>query len=280
MPILRKPKQTINESLLGYDGTNFPAYAAVKACLEAPVFEYNGARKIVQSVAFSLPSIPPVDLEQVGYNTKIKMGNLDRMYYNPAEAKRVVDLLERRSSQAFSALEMSLKGHSTGSVLVEDEETEVAEFSFRAGDKDPRSMGHCLSSMMIGLTRKRTTVEVVYRSTEVIKKHCADLAFLPVVFDRLGIKPDVVKFYFTHAFLSGVFFPTLFRWWDPITFLDLLRTREPKLFVVATRFLKRSVLDKDKKFPFSPEQHQHDFAWEHYPEKMPIINTYLQEYLK
>jgi hypothetical protein len=134
--------------------------------------------------------------------------------------------------------------------------------------------------MVISTTPKRTVVEIVYRSTEVIKKHCADLAFIPVVFERLGIRPDTVKFYFTNAYLSGVFFPSLFIFWDPIPFLDLLRAREPKLFIVATRFLRRSVRAQGQKFPYSPEEHQHRLAWERYPEKMPIINEYLESYLK
>lgn len=252
-----KRKPITNASLLGTDGTLFPAYLAVKACLEAEVFEYNGARKIVQSVGFEMPSIPAVDLASIGYTPKVKLKNLDRMYYNPEEATRVLALLRKRKDQAFSAV----------------------AFSFRAGSKDSRSMGHCMESMVIGLTPKRTTVEILYRSTEVIKKHTADLAFLPLVFDRLEVRPEVVKFYFTHAYLSGVFFPTLFRWWDPIAFLELLRVDEPKLFVVATRFLRRTVRTRDQKFPYAPEENQHRFAWTHYPEKMPIINSYLEEYL-
>jgi hypothetical protein len=257
MATLRKLRSISNGSLLGYDGTAFPSYEAVRACLSAPVLEYNGARKIVQSVGFSLPKIPEVDLEAVGYNPKVKMKNLERMYYNPEEATRVRALLTRRADQAFSAL----------------------AYSFRAGAKDSRSMGHCMESMVIGLTKKTTTVEVLYRSTEVIKKHSADLAFLPVVFDRLEVKPDIVKFYFTHAYLSGVFFPTLFRWWDPIVFLEKIRIEEPKLFVVATRFLRRSVRKQEHEFPYAPEKQQHIYAWKHYPERMPEINEYLEQYL-
>lgn len=252
-----KRKSTTNASLRGTDGTLFPAYPAVKACLEAQVFEYNGARKIVQSVGFEVSNIPSFDLSEIGYTPKIKLKNLDRMYYNLEEAKRVKSLMVKREKQAFSAI----------------------AYSFRAGTKDSRSMGHCLESMVIGLTPKRTTVEILYRSTEVIKKHCADLAFLPIVFDRLELKPDTIKFYFTHAYLSGVFFPTLFLWWDPIEFLEKLRVEEPKLFIVATRFLRRSARVQNQKFPYAPEANQHEFAWRHYPEKMPIINEYLEEFL-
>lgn len=249
----------MTESILGVDGKDFPAYEAVKACLRAPVFEYNGARKIVQSVGFTImgDEFPEVSLTELGYNQNIKTKALFRMYYNEDEVQRVTELLHRRRNQAFTAVSMSM----------------------RAGSKDPRSMGHCMDSIIISTTKKRCVVEVVYRSTEVIKKHSADLAFIPLVLDRMDVEPDEIKFYFTNAYLSGVFFPTLFRWWDPIDFLGMLREREPKLFIVATRFLRRSVMKKEKDFPYAPERQQHLYAWKHYPARMKDIRDYLEEYL-
>lgn len=254
---MAKRKLTSNASILGSDGTSFPAYHAVCACLEAPVFEYNGARKIVRNVGFTVPSVPHTDLAAIGYSPQHKLTALDRMYYNESEAERIKQLLDKRSDQAFSSL----------------------AYSFRAGAKDSRSMGHCMESMVIGLTPKRCEVEIFYRSTEVIRKHSADLAFLPIVFERLGIKPQKVTFHFAYAYLSGVFFPTLLRWWEPIAFLEKIRIEEPKLFIVATRFLRRSVRLKDHKFPYAPENQQHNYAWAHYPERMAGINEYLESYL-
>ena len=257
MPTLIKSKSTTPGSILGTNGKSFPAYHAVCACLEAPVFEYNGARKIVRGIEFTLNSIPEVDLDAIGYSHKTKMKALDRMYYNEAEAERIRELLSRRSDQAFSAL----------------------AYSFRAGAKDSRSMGHCMESMVIGLTPKRCEVEIFYRSTEVIKKHSADLAFLPLVFSRLGILPQAITFRFAYAYLSGVFFPTLFRWWDPLEFLEQIRQTEPKLFVVATRFLRRSVRKQEHEFPYAPERQQHLYAWRYYPNRMHEINQFLEQHL-
>ena len=239
------------------NGETFPAYKAIVACLEAPVFEYNGARKIVQGVGFSVDRIPPVDLERVGYKPKHKMSALKRMYFNPDEAARVKELLKRREDQAFTSAAMSMRG----------------------GAKDRRSMGWCMESLVVATTPKRTTAEVMYRSTEVIKKFTADLAFLPWVFEQLEIEPEVVRFHFANAYLSGVFFPTLFLWWEPLNLLERLRVEEPKLFIVATRFLRRSVRTKDQRFPYSPEQQQHVYAWASYPEKMSTIRDYLESYL-
>lgn len=240
------------------EGKGFPAYKAVEACLDAPIFLFNGARGIYQSVGFHLDEIPHVRLVDLGYSEKAKMSGLKRMYFNPVEAERVRDLIKRRRHQAFTSASMSMRG----------------------GTKDSRSMGYCMEALVISTTADRTTAEVMYRSTEVIKKFSADLAFLPWVFEQLEVKPDSVRFHFANAYLSGVFFPTLFSWWDPVSFLKMIRKRDPKLFIVATRFLRRLVRTPDQRFPYSPENQQHIYAWKHYPEKIPAIRDYLEEYLR
>jgi hypothetical protein len=142
-------------------------------------------------------------------------------------------------------------------------------------------MGHCIQNITLSLTPKRCEATVVYRSTELIKKFSADLAFIPWVLEyQLGVKVDRVSFFFANCFVSGVFFPTLMRYVDPITFLEFLRKHEPPMFIVATRFLRRSVLTEHQDFPFSPERMQHAYAWKYYPEKMPLIRRYLKEHLR
>lgn len=240
------------------DGSTFPAYSAVSAVLRAPVFEYNGLRKIVQSVGYSLAReiFPSVSLTDIGY-TRAKEKAIFRMYYNEAEADRVRSLLVKRKGQGFSAISMSM----------------------RAGAKDSRSMGHCIDSIVLSMTNKRRVAEVLYRSTEVIKKFSADLWFIPQVLDRLGFEADEIKFYYTNAYLSGVFFPTLFTWWEPISFLRKLYRDEPKFFIFGTRFLVRSVVKRDQIFPYAPEEHQHRYLWKHHAPRVKEIRDYLKEKL-
>ncbi len=236
---------------------NYPSWGAIQVALATPVYQYNGARGIVRNMLWSPGKIPEVDLTAIGYarpNTKLKA--LQRMYFNPVEAERMKALLAKRDGQAFSALCMSMRG----------------------GEKDSRSMGHCINAIAftIGDDIRAT---VMYRSTELIKKFAADLAFIPWVFEQLEVKVDHVDFFFANAYLSGVFFPTLFRYHDPIEFLEMLRKKDQFLFVVATRFLRRIVKTEDQTFPYSPEQMQHVFAWKHFPKKMPTIRRYLEEHL-
>ena len=240
--------------------STYPTWGLIEACLAAPLFQYNGARKIVRDVIWAPGQIPAVDLEAIGYaRSGVKMKALQRMYFDPKECQRIKTLLKKREKQSFTAVSMSM----------------------RAGEKDGRSMGHCIDSTVIASDEHaQTWVTVMYRSTEVIKKFTADLAFLPWVFEQLEIKPSGVSFFFSNAYLSGVFFPTLFGSLDPIEFLKMLRRREPVLFVVATRFLRRTVRSRNQKFPYSPEQHQHEFAWKHFPKKMKIISDYLETELE
>lgn len=237
----------------------YPSWGAIEASLAAPVYLYNGARKIVRNVYWSAGTLPEVDMESIGYkNPRTKLKALDRMYFNPVEAERVTTLLHKRKDQAFSAVAMSM----------------------RAGAKDSRSMGWCLESIVFSVTDKgdiRATV--MYRSTELIKKFVADLAWLPRVFERLDVRPASVDFFFANAYLSGVFFTTLFLYVDPIEFLERLRREEYALFIVGTRFLRRSVRDRDHRFPYSPERLQHELAWSRYPKTMKRIHTYLKENL-
>jgi hypothetical protein len=235
------------------DLTSFPAIDAILKALEAPLFEYNGARRIQTNVLWQ-PKTPPwvtlAQLKDFGYERpETKLNALKRMYFNDIEAARIRALLKKREDQAYSAFALSTI----------------------AGAKDSRSMGHCINSIALAITPKRCQAMVMYRSTELIKKFSADLCFIPWVLDQLEVEIESVSFFFANCFVSGVFFPLLMRYIDPVIFLEFLRKREPEMFVVATRFLRRSVQTHRQDFPFSPEQHQHNYAWKHYPERMPEI---------
>lgn len=224
----------------------------VKKCIQKPAFMYSGVRKIVQGVTYELKSLPELEYSDLGYGRN-KHPQLLRNYWNPDEIERVKKLLKHREKQSFTSVAMSM----------------------RASEKDSRSQGHCMQTMVVTKTKDRTIVEMQYRSTEVILKFGGDLVFLPHVFEELGVEPDLIRFRFANAYLSGVFFPTLCRWWNPVDFLEFLWEKDQKLFAGGTRFFLRSAYKRDQHFPYSPEQQQHKFAWEHLD--MPAIREYLEE---
>lgn len=224
-----------------------------KAIIDQPALMYSGVRKIVQAVNWEVKKLPEISFEQLGYG-KNKFGQLQRIYWNPVEVARIQAILERRADQSFTSVAMSM----------------------RNGTKDARSMGWCMNSMVITrIPRVIETVEIQYRSTEATLKFGGDLAFLPWAFNQLGLKPDLIRFRFANAYLSGVFMPTLCTFWDPIKFFDYLWKHDRKLFAGGTRFFLRSAYRRNQSFPYSPENVQHKFAWAHLD--MKLIRDYLHQ---
>ncbi len=222
----------------------------VKACIEKDAFLYNGVRKIIQDLTMEVKSIPPMTYEELGYSQN-KHKQLLRNYYNPEEVERVKAILEKREKQAFTSVSMNM----------------------RHGKKDSRSMGWCMNSLIITRKKDFETVEIQYRATEVLRKFSGDLVFLPFVFEQLGLNPDLIRFRFANAYLSGVFFPTLMKFWDPIAFMNYLLENDPALFKGGLRFLARSSVTEHQTFPYSPEQKEHEFAWKNLP--MDEVREYI-----
>lgn len=233
----------------------FPSEPLVRQIVENPPLIYAGIRKIAQGLTWEIERLPPVTFESLGYSTA-KLKQLERNYIDPAELARVQTLLEKRKGKHFTSVAMTMRG----------------------GKKDSRSMGWCMLNLIVTRGPNIETVEIHYRSTEVVLKFGGDLAFLPSVFDRLGINPQIIRFRFANAFLSGVYFPTLCAWWPPVDFLEYLWDNDRKMFSGATRFFLRSAYKQEQRFPYSPENMQHKFAWRVLgPAKMAEIRDYLHE---
>jgi hypothetical protein len=223
----------------------------IKECIEAPAFLYSGVRKIMQDITWTISELPDITYEDLGYGPN-KFKQLHRNYIDPDELERVRDLLDRRAGQSFTSVAMSLRG----------------------AKKDGRSMGHCMQTLVVSWKKDYETVEVQYRSTEVIQKFGADLVFLRYILEELDLSPNLFRFRFANAYLSGVFFPTLCAHWDAIEFLEYLWQHDQKLFAGGTRFFLRSAYKRDQHFPFSPENVQHKFAWK------TLDMRRIQEYLE
>lgn len=221
--------------------------------LWAPPLVYQGVRKIISGITWEPKDFPQVKFSDYGYGPN-KLRQLERNYIDGEEIKRVKTILERRKDQSFTSVALSLRG----------------------ATKDSRSMGWCMLSLVASRTKTTETVEVHYRSTELILKFGGDLCFLPSIFDRLGLDPDSVRFRFANCFLSGVYFPYACRFWKPVDFLRTVYDTDKKLFAQGTRFFLRSSYKEDQVFPYSPENVAHRFAWKHLKKEMPKIRDYLE----
>ena len=170
---------------------------------------YTGVRKLVQGVSHEMESLPTVDLVQLGYRGG-KVAQLMRNYFNQEEVTAArIKLLARRSSPHTSVALNTL-----------------------GEKKDARSQGHCIRSIIITQTPKWTEVDIIYRSTEIIQKHTADYALLPIILGQLELAhtPRKYRLYFANCFLTALFAPILFQHTDPIEFYEHLKKHDPKYY--------------------------------------------------
>jgi hypothetical protein len=222
--------------------------------LQHPEFMYQGVRKIMQDVTWSMRELPEVQFSDIYGPNKFKQ--LVRNYVNEEEFARVRTVLDKRRDQSFTSVAVSMRG----------------------AKKEPRSQGWCLLSIIVSRSKDTETVEVQYRSTELILKFGGDLAFLPWVFDQLNLDPDLIRFRFANCFISGVYFPYVAKFIPPVNFLEKVWRDDRKLFAQGTRFFLRSAYKQDQVFPYSPENVAHRFAWKTIGKKgMREVRDYLEE---
>jgi len=184
---------------------------------------YTGVRKVVQGITHSLDTLPEVDLAQLGYRGG-KIPQLMRNYFNQEEVNAAKTKLAARRSSPHTSVALNTLGQ----------------------NKDTRSQGHCIRSIIITQTTKWTEVDIIYRSTELIQKHTADYALLPIILEQLGLAhpPRIYRLYFANCFLTALFAPILFQHTHPIEFYEHLKRHDPRYY--------RTFLNATAKF-FEPE---------------------------
>ena len=197
----------------------------------SPTLTLSGVRKIIEDLDWEVPwsEIAEMGLtlhyEDICY-TQAKHRQLVRNYWNEDGVRAAFDKLEKRKG----------KDHSSVSIQMQ------------ARTKDSRSQGFCMQNVVISVTPDSCTMTVYYRSTELVQKFLADLIFFMKQFgpefERLGIKPSVVRFKFANAYLSAMFMPILFRYLpqsEQVPFFERLEKADPKFFrllgLTTRRFL-------------------------------------------
>ena len=170
---------------------------------------YTGVRKVVQGVSWELDALPEVDLVQLGYRGG-KIAQLMRNYFNQAEVDAAKVKLAARRKSPHTSVALNTLGEK----------------------KDARSQGHCIRSIIITQTPKWTEVDVIYRSTELIQKHTADYALLPIILGQLGLAhtPRKFRLYFANCFLTALFAPILFQHTDAVEFYELIKRHDPRYY--------------------------------------------------
>lgn len=216
---------------------------------------YQAIGKVVQDMTFESDDLPDWDLFDWGYGSG-KAKQLDRNYWNADEIKRVRGVLDKRSPNKYTSVAVSLRG----------------------APKDSRSQGWCMLSLVVSRFKDWSSVEVQYRTTELILKFAADVWYLRErLLPALGIEPSVFRFRFANCALSGAYFPYLVDKTDLVRFLDRIHTRDPEFLLRTTRFLLKSSYREDQFHPFSPERVSHKYLWERAStQQIKAIRKYLE----
>ena len=182
----------------------------------APTLAISGVRKICADISFEIPWEALVEsgltYQDICY-TAAKGRQLQRNYWDQAEVDAAVAKLLSRKGKDHSSVSIQMRGQV----------------------KDARSQGFCMQNTVITLTPDVCTIDIYYRSTELVQKFLADLIFFgdkfPAIFEQLGRTPTVVRFKFANVYLSAVFMPIFLRYeTQPVKFFEMLAGHDPKFF--------------------------------------------------
>lgn len=213
-----------------------------EAVAEAPTTGWQAIGKVVQNITYETVGLPTWELSDWGYGSN-KVKQLERNYINAEEFDRVRAVLKKRSLSKYTSVALSLRGK----------------------PKDARSQGWCMLSLVISRYRDWSSVEVQYRTTELVLKFAADVWLLRKILTDLGIKPNVCRFRFANCALSGAYFPYLVNKFSTgdgfIDFLRYIHQADEEFFLRTTRFLLKSSYLEDQYHPFSPERLSHKYLW-------------------
>lgn len=225
---------------------------------------YAGVRKIVEDFSFELDSLEQAfEYADLCY-TPAKGSQLKRNYWNQESWDAALEKLASREGKEHSSVAVRLQ----------------------AAEKDSRSQGFCMQNLVITRTRKKTSVDIFYRSTEVIQKFAADLMFfaqeLPPILTANGIKPDVYRFKFANLYVSAMFAPIYVRFEeDPRDFLIKLRQHDPQ-FARTMALVLRKYYQEDHNYTYRTRVKMFDYWKKHITEEKsdamePIIRSIIDE---
>lgn len=238
----------------GINPKRFWPYSLYEAVCGERTVGWQAIGKVVQDITFTSDNLPSWELKDWGYG-KNKEKQLERNYINEQEFDRVRSILGRRSLTKYTSVAISLRGQ----------------------PKDNRSQGWCMLSLVISRYKDWSSVEVQYRTTELVLKFAADVWLLHKILTDLNIKPNVCRFRFANCALSGAYFPYLVDKLDLVKFLSMVHARDREFFFRTTRFLLKSTYKKDQFHPFSPERVSHKYLWERATAKqITAINGFLE----
>lgn len=174
-----------------------------------------------------------LDCVNMGYaSDKSKMAQLVRNYLNEDGL-----ILARESLKERLASRGAKKQQSCFSVRMFNQEKKVS------------SMGHCIQTLTLNYIEGSFSIDMHYRTTELVQKFLADLMFLhkivfPIVLEDLPVTPKQVNFNFSTLYISTMFMPILFQVENPYDILLTLQGKDPRFFRIVASAMRRWLVEE------------------------------------
>ena len=178
----------------------------------------------------------------LGYSAKgNKMTQLKRNYYNEQSVTECQKIIQSRNNQEITSIGISTLGEA----------------------KKRSTQGHCIRGVVLNYfeakvtpdKRDRLTIDVHYRTTELLRKFGADLVFLhkfllPEILKNnpWSIKvPHEIRLHLSTCFFSALFMPVFFRFVDPVHVLKSMKNNlgSTNQFYKRCLFRAKVMLDRE-----------------------------------
>jgi len=195
-------------------------------------------------------------LIDLGYSgTGSKMTQLKRDYYNEDSVKEAKQAINGRSDQSVTSVGIST-----------------------LGGKKKNAQGHCIRSLVVNyfdekvnpFKQSNISIDVFYRTTELLRKFGADLVFLKeflipeILYGTEWQRTDIreIRFYFSSCFFSALFIPVFYQFVDPVGFLERLKeSRGDVIFYRRCLFRTKTMLERSvDNYKFRSRRNMHELA--------------------
>lgn len=209
-----------------------------------PADLYSGCRKILRGRVMVFQQLDDsLQLSDAGF-TRHKMRYLMRAYMHEESLRVAVDLWARRRVQdKYGSVGVTCYNHFIkGGDSIADVE---AKKSKRAS-----VMGPCIQSVVVTYLNKRQySVDVFYRTTELLKKFPADLVFLRDVilppFDLTGMQLTEVRCHFANITVHPMYLATILPLIpDPVASFEFLKAKDPYFHDWVIKWTARYTCDE------------------------------------
>lgn len=238
---------------------------------------YCGCRKIIRPRTLVFENLwetsNPLVIEDAGY-TKSKQTILTKGYLHEESRDVAVMLWERRKAQA----KYGSVGFTTYNHFIKND---VEKKSKRAS-----VMGPCIQAVTITLLNKTEyTIDVFYRTTELLKKFPADLVFIRDVllppFDFSGLTFKGMTCHFANITIHPMYWVTLIpHIKDPVTELEIIAGKDKYFHDWIVKWTARYTCDEHERglLKFAQAERVQMAARKYIkPRKMASLNEYLRD---